>query len=170
MLTPVHIGSGDTLSPLEYVLRQHEDAWRLYRLDMRAWFAEYGQDSAVRSAVESTDLKRIQRVVNEKTGPRAEDAERFALFSCRIPDASLAEETLQNALDRQSGKKGEVSAILRNPADGSVCLPGSSLKLFICLSLSLSVFFFKFCSKASVRSTPVWLAMQSKTHRISAIS
>lgn len=128
VLTPVHIGSGDTLSPLEYVLRQHEDAWRLYRLDMRAWFAEYGQDSAVRGAVESTDLKRIQRVVNEKTGSRAEDAERFALFSCRIPDASLAEETLQNALDRQSGKKGEVSAILRNPADGSVCLPGSSLK------------------------------------------
>lgn len=127
MLTPVHIGSGDTLSPLEYVLRQHEDEWRLYRLDMRAWFAEYGQDSAVRGAVESTDLKRIQRVVNEKTGPLAEDAERFALFSCRIPDASLAE-TLQNALDRQSGKKGEVSAILRNPADGSVCLPGSSLK------------------------------------------
>lgn len=127
MLTPVHIGSGDTLSPLEYVLRQHEDAWRLYRLDMRAWFAEYGQDSPVRGAVESTDLKRIQRVVNEKTGPRAEDAERFALFSCRIPDTSLAE-TLQNALDRQSGKKGEVSAILRNPADGSVCLPGSSLK------------------------------------------
>ena len=31
-------------------------------------------------------------------------------------------------MDRQSGKKGEVSAILRNPADGSVCLPGSSLK------------------------------------------
>ena len=91
MLTPVHIGSGDTLSPLEYVLRQHEDAWRLYRLDMRAWFAEYGQDSAVRGAVESTDLKRIQCVVNEKTVPRAEDAERFALFSCRIPDTSLAE-------------------------------------------------------------------------------
>jgi CRISPR-associated protein Csm5 len=127
VLTPVHIGSGDTLSPLEYVLRQHEDSWRLYRLDMRTWFEEYGQDSAVRDAVESTDLKRIQLVVNEKSGPHAEDAERLALFSCRIPDASLAK-TLQGALDRKSGKKGEVSAILRNPADGSVCLPGSSLK------------------------------------------
>lgn len=127
VLTPVHIGSGDTLAPLEYVLRQREDSWRLYRLDMRSWFEEYGQDSVVRDAVESTDLKRIQSIVDKKTGPKAEDAERFALFSCSIPDASLVK-TLQDALDRQSGKKGEVSAMLRNPADGSVCLPGSSLK------------------------------------------
>ena len=127
VLTPVHIGSGETLSPLEYVLRQKDGEWRLYRLDMRAWFAESSDDAAVRGAIESDDLKRIQKTVDEKTGPTAEDAERLALFSCRIPDETLVED-LRRVLERQSGKKGEVDAIMRNPADGSVCLPGSSLK------------------------------------------
>jgi len=127
ILTPVHIGSGETLSPLEYVVRQKGEEWRLYRLDMRAWFEEFGQDKAVLEAIESGNLKSIQKVVNEKTGETAEDAERLALFSCRIPDKPLVQ-ALQQVLDRQSDKKGEVDAIMRNPADGSVCLPGSSLK------------------------------------------
>ncbi|MBR5704923.1 MAG: hypothetical protein IKX21_03010, partial [Deltaproteobacteria bacterium] len=71
--------------------------------------------------------KSIQNEVNKKTGETAEDAERLALFSCRIPDEALAQD-LQHALDSQSNKKGEVDAIMRNPVDGAVCLPGSSLK------------------------------------------
>ncbi len=127
VLTPVHIGSGETLSPLEYVVRQKGEEWRLYRLDMRAWFSEFGQDKEVLDAVESGDLKSIQKMVDKKTGETAEDSERFALFSCQIPDKTLVQ-ALQQVLDRQSNKKGEVDAIMRNPADGSVCLPGSSLK------------------------------------------
>src|SRR6266487_6903893 len=45
-----------------------------------------------------------------------------------------------------------------------------SFSFFLCLSLSLRLFFSKFLNNAFVRSTPVWLARHINTHSTSAIS
>ena len=51
-----------------------------------------------------------------------------------------------------------------------ISLSPVNLGFCLCLSLSLEGFFSKLFRNASVRSSPVWFAMQSNTHSTSAIS
>ena len=130
ILTPVHIGSGTQLSPLEYVIRQKGDGYALYNIDLQSWLMNHGGESDVRGAIESGDVGRIRRMLNEKV-----DADLFAVSSSPIHDKSLAKELLQaygGVRDaggfKQKDKTGDVDAALRNPANGSLYIPGSSLK------------------------------------------
>ncbi|WP_298068392.1 RAMP superfamily CRISPR-associated protein [uncultured Mailhella sp.] len=129
VLTPVFIGSGDDLSPLEYVLREEKNGWRLHSIDLQSWLMEHAADTAVQNIIASGDLNRIYRMLDEKV-----DTGRFSVFSSRIDDPSLAEELKraytgnQTRQSGQKGKTGEVRAALRNPADGCLYIPGSSLK------------------------------------------
>ncbi len=47
VLTPVHIGSGDVLSPLEYVIRKKNGKARLYRIDLQSWLMRHGSEQSV---------------------------------------------------------------------------------------------------------------------------
>lgn len=130
ILTPVHIGSGTQLSPLEYVIRQKGDSYALYNIDLQGWLMNHGRETEVRGAIESGDVGRIRRMLNEKV-----DADLFAASSSPIPDKSLARELLQayggvggGGGFKQKDKTGDVDAALRNPANGSLYIPGSSLK------------------------------------------
>ncbi len=129
VLTPVFIGSGETLSPLNYVIRQEGKSYRLYGIDLQAWLMAHASDQSVQNIIASGDIARIHRMLDEKV-----NATEFSLFSCRIDDALLITKLTnaycgtQNRDAGQRDKTGDVSAALRNPADGCLYIPGSSLK------------------------------------------
>lgn len=128
VLTPVHIGSGDALSPLEYVIREKNGKARLYRIDLQSWLMRYGSEQSVQNIIATGDISRIRRMLDEKV-----DETVYAVSSSPIPDLSLFRE-LRKAFDSsqegasQKGKTGDVAAALRNPLDNSLYIPGSSLK------------------------------------------
>lgn len=128
VLTPVHIGSGDALSPLEYVIREKNGKARLYRIDLQSWLMRHGSEQSVQNIIATGDISRIRRMLDEKV-----DETVYAVSSSPIPDLSLFRE-LRKAFDSsqegasQTGKTGDVAAALRNPLDNSLYIPGSSLK------------------------------------------
>ena len=130
VLTPVFIGSGDDLSPLEYVIRKTENGFRLHHIDLQSWLMAHASDQSVQNIIASGDIARIRNMLDEKV-----DAETFSLASSRIADSSLAGELRQafngrqnTPWNRQKDPTGNVSAALRNPVDGCLYIPGSSLK------------------------------------------
>ena len=130
VLTPVFIGSGDDLSPLEYVIRKDGNVARLHIIDLQSWLMEQAANQSVQNIIASGDIARIRSMLDEKV-----DVDRFSLSSSVIADPSLADELKQafkgrqnKPRERQKDKTGNVSAALRNPADGCLYIPGSSLK------------------------------------------
>lgn len=130
VLTPVFIGSGDDLSPLEYVIRKEGNRARLHMIDLQGWLMEQASNQSVQNIIAGGDIARIRNMLDEKV-----DAERFSLSSSVIADPTLADELRQafsggqgNQRERQKTKTGNVSAALRNPLDSCLYIPGSSLK------------------------------------------
>ena len=130
VLTPVFIGSGDTLSPLEYVIRREGSKARLCRIDLQSWLMEHAADQSVQNVIATGDIARIRRMLDEKL-----DENIYAISSSPIEDVTLADELRrafggqQNARGGfQKDKTGDVDAALRNPVDSCLYIPGSSLK------------------------------------------
>ena len=130
ILTPVFIGSGDDLSPLEYVIRKEGNFARLHNIDLQGWLMEQASNQSVQNIIASGDIARIRNMLEEKV-----DAERFSRSSSLIDDPTLADELRQafggrqnTPRERQKDKTGNVSAALRNPVDACLYIPGSSLK------------------------------------------
>ncbi len=121
VLTPVLIGSGDVLSPLEYVLGGKDDD-HLYHIDVDAWMSAFADDKDVMDIVSSGSVPRIRRMMQEKVDP--------AVFSTAKTDInpSLKKSIQQEIVKEGSNKTNEISAFLRNPLTGAPYIPGSSLK------------------------------------------
>lgn len=129
VLTPVHIGSGTTLSPLEYVIRREGKTCTLHRIDLQSWLMEHASDESVQNIIAGGDISRIRRMLDEKV-----DASACSLSQSPVKDATLADELQKAFGGEQTGtsprkdKTGDVAAALRNPLDQCLYIPGSSLK------------------------------------------
>ena len=128
VLTPVHIGAGDLLSPLDYVIRKKDNSYWLCRIDLQGWLMQHGSDPSVQGIIASGDVGSIRNMLNEKV-----DTAVFALNATRIADAGLAQRLLQaygitTGSSGQRNKTGNVAGMLRNPVSDCPCIPGSSLK------------------------------------------
>lgn len=130
VLTPVFIGSGTTLSPLEYVIRKENGKNWLYFIDLQSWLMEHASVQSVQNIIASGDIARIRRMLDEKV-----DAATFAVNSSPIEDGTLADDLRQAFGGQQNArgsfmkdKTGDVDAALRNPVDNYLYIPGSSLK------------------------------------------
>ena len=129
VLTPVFIGSGTTLSPLEYLIRKTNGNNRLHRIDLQSWLVEHAGDVTVQKIVASGDIFRIRRMLDEKV-----NIEQFTISSSPIDDAALARLSFPSAIQQNGcnnfpkGKTGEVDVALRNVLDNGLYIPGSSLK------------------------------------------
>ena len=135
ILTPVFIGSGTELSPLEYIIRQEQGTYRLHIIDLQSWLLQHAGEAQIQETVASGDIGRIRRMLEERV-----EVEYFSVDTLRIDDASLAEELKQaysakqpqrqgrQAVPAGKGKTGIIDAALRNPMNRCPYIPGSSLK------------------------------------------
>ena len=135
ILTPVFIGSGTELSPLEYIIRKEQGTYRLHIIDLQSWLLQHAGEAQIQETVASGDIGRIRRMLEERV-----EVEYFSVDTLRIDDASLAEELKQaytakqpqrqgrQAVPAGKGKTGIIDAALRNPMNRCPSIPGSSLK------------------------------------------
>lgn len=122
VLTPVFIGTGGDLSPLEYVIRQKGDDHWLHLVDTASWLQASQDMGDVRSALDAGDMLRLRRLMDEHLDT--------ALYSlARVPLASaLAKFLRQHITDPDSLSKAEIQAFPRSPVSMAPYVPGSSLK------------------------------------------
>lgn len=123
VLTPVFIGSGGDLSPLEYVIRQEGDAWALHLVDAASWLQAAQDKADIRKALESGEMQRLRRLMDEHL-----DAALYSLARVPIPSRKLAEDLRAHIQNPQSLGKAEVQPFPRSPVSMAPYVPGSSLK------------------------------------------
>lgn len=122
VLTPVFIGSGEDLSPLEYVIRKEGDAWALHLVDAVSWLQAAQGKSDISAALNKGDMNALRRLMNEDL-----DASLYSL-ACMPLAPSLATELLDQITDPNSQGKAEVQPLPRSPVSMAPYVPGSSLK------------------------------------------
>lgn len=123
VLTPVFIGSGADLSPLEYVIRQEGDAWTLYLVDGAAWLQASQDKADIRKALDSGEMLNLRRLMAEHL-----DATLYSLARVPVSSAALAKALRAHIQNPGSLSNAEVQPFPRSPVTMAPYVPGSSLK------------------------------------------
>lgn len=123
VLTPVFVGSGGDLSPLEYVIREENDGYALHLADTEAWLTTAQDREDIRAALDRGDMLRLRRLMNEQM-----DTALHSLGRIPVPSAATARELQARINDPKSLSNAEVQPFARNPATMAAFVPGSSLK------------------------------------------
>lgn len=123
VLTPVFIGSGEELSPLEYVIRKESGGHVLHLVDAAAWLCAEGADSDISAALNGGEMLKLRRLMAERL-----DVGRYSLGRAPIPSEELAKALYRHITNPDSRSKAEVMPLLRNPVTCTAIVPGSSLK------------------------------------------
>lgn len=122
VLTPVFVGSGEELSPLDYVIRKEGRDFFLYLADGAGWLRENAADPAVAPALAEGDMPRLRRLLSERL-----DEKTYGL--ARLPVQAVTARELQRRIENpDSRSKAEVLPLTRSAVSGCAFLPGSSLK------------------------------------------
>ncbi len=123
VLTPVFIGSGEDLSPLDYVVRKEGSGHVLHLVDGAGWLRAEQGNSAVSAALNAGDLLRLRRLMDERLDAAVHG-------TARVPFAldTVAEGLLQKIRNPNSRSEAEVLPFARNPVTCTAFVPGSSLK------------------------------------------
>lgn len=125
-LSPVHIGSGSVLEPLEYDIVERKSQ------DGSVWFVEVYDLPALLSGMSDRDRDEYDRTIDrgDLAGVRAWLRARFdrathSRFGVQVqPEAAR---TLRDGLDRMQ-RQGEIELSARHPVTGQPYMPGSSVK------------------------------------------
>lgn len=120
-LTPVHIGSGDELTPLQYVVRQvAEGAYEIWLVATDAWLAASHATPEIARALDAGDMAALRSLMNG-----APDLARFRLASVGV-GAELGKELAQKRARLEN--TAEISFFIRNPFSHLPYVPASSIK------------------------------------------
>lgn len=122
VLTPVHIGSGEDFSPLEYVLRQpRANEYEVWLIDTTAWLTRSQGDARIAKALDDGDMAKLRDLLNG-----SDDLASCLLARIRVTSVRLGKDLLQKRSSVDS--KAEIMAFTRNPFTHMPYVPASSIK------------------------------------------
>ncbi len=129
-LSPVHIGSGETLAPENYVLSGNGE--ELIAIDTRALVRKLNDEGRRKyeTLLEDGDLRGALNFVRgffaavrkQAGGARTP----FELYRTKLGKEAIRE--VRRAVEEPDKRKGEIHALQRNPYSHNVVIPGSSVK------------------------------------------
>lgn len=123
VLTPILVGSGEDLSPLEYVIREESGGYALHLTDAAAWLLAERENSAVSAALNAGEMLTLRRLMTDRL-----DVNLYSLGRVPIQSSEVARTLQARITDPRSLSKAEVMSFVRNPVTRTAILPGSSLK------------------------------------------
>lgn len=129
-LTPVHIGSGEDFSPLEYTIRQTgENEYEVVLVDTVSWLSACAGEPKIASALDAGDMAALRALLNASS-----NTEKFALAKIPISSFRLGKDLLnkRNTIENRA----EIMAFARNPFTHTPFIPASSLKGAITTALT----------------------------------
>ena len=122
-LTPIHVGTGDTLDPLAYIMRKEDGTPFLYPVDLSAWVEAYDNPAELAQFFSSRELPEIRRRIARELDPHI-----FGGAPARIHSTEIFEK-----YEKELGAKDSRNQLLIDPAvangrTGALIIPGSSIK------------------------------------------
>ena len=123
VLTPVFVGTGEELSPLDYVIRKEGREHVLYLADCAGWLQAHAADPAIGAALAEGDMLGLRRLLTEQL-----DEKLYGLARLPFTLPATALELQKRITDPRSNSKAEILPLPRSAVSGCAFLPGSSLK------------------------------------------
>lgn len=122
VLTPVHVGSGEDFSPLEYVVAQpREGIYEIWLIDTAAWLGASHASPKVAKALEDGDMATLRSQLNGSL-----DLSSYVLAKIPVSTPGLGAMLLKKRAS--IADKAEIMGFSRNPFTRLAYLPASSLK------------------------------------------
>lgn len=122
-LTPVFIGSGETFSPIDYVIRQSASGYKLWLVDSGAWLSAVSNRADVAAALNNGDMINLRAQMDDTL-----DAAVYGEVAIPFADNHIADKLRKDIQNRDSNSKAEILSFARNPYAHVALIPGSSLK------------------------------------------
>ncbi|MDQ7032499.1 MAG: type III-A CRISPR-associated RAMP protein Csm5 [Desulfonauticus sp.] len=123
ILTPVHIGTGEELDSLNYVLRKiGQDAF-VFLIDASRWFADNAQNPDVANVLKDYNYLELRRILGY-----ARDIEKYARARIPVRTSNLVDLYQEAMQGRRNENELRISLLPRNVVGDYPYLPGSSIK------------------------------------------
>ena len=123
ILTPVFIGTGTDLSPLEYIIRKEAGGYALHLVDSQSWLLASQDKPDISAALKAGKMSGLRRLMDEHL-----DAGLYSMARIPVTSVSLAEELLGRIRNPNSLSNAEIQPFPRSPVSMAAYVPGSSLK------------------------------------------
>lgn len=121
VLTPVHIGGGEALTPLEYVVRNvRESDWEIWLIDTVAWLGANHAKPEIGKALDEGDMGALRGLLSADPG-----LARFRAASVDVGKGLGKELAAKCTLIESTA---EISFFIRNPFTHLPYVPASSIK------------------------------------------
>ncbi|MCF6265489.1 MAG: type III-A CRISPR-associated RAMP protein Csm5 [Desulfuromusa sp.] len=123
VLTPVHIGSGDTSDPLDYVITTKNGVDYFCQIDLDGWLEDYPDQDGLTKVLDGGDLSKIRKYIADHL-----DSDIYARTTSRIISAEIGKKYRQHINNLKSPNQLLIDPALKNPLTGGLLIPGSSIK------------------------------------------
>ncbi len=121
ILSPVHIGTGETLDPFSYVIRNDENGPSLHYIDLSAWVEDHPDPAGLAQSFSKSTVAAVRSFVSENI-----DTAVYTQSSARVISREIYDEYRERLRDPNNQLK--ISPALKNAYNRALIIPGSSIK------------------------------------------
>jgi CRISPR type III-A-associated RAMP protein Csm5 len=122
ILTPIHIGIGDEIDPLGYLMQQEGEEVFCHFVDTTSWAAEYPDPEALSAVFSGSNIPAIRGFLAENLDPHS-----YARRTARVTNSSIYQEYNKKLRDQSTTHQLMISPQMATSL-GRPHLPGSSIK------------------------------------------
>lgn len=123
VLTPVHVGSGETMDPTSYVIMEDPEGPALYTLDLMAWIEDHPDPPGLAMRFSGGNLPAIRGFLRDGI-----DAAIYSRGRCLVVSRQVYQKYEEELANPESRHRLNFSKHLRNSQTQALIIPGSSLK------------------------------------------
>jgi len=128
ILTPVAIGSGQTIDPMRYTICREGRAFSLHLVDVEQWLMDNSDDAGLLQMLESNQFLQIRNRIN-KDLENPEIRQRYSVARRKSSNSDLfAKFSVEMERGDDSRHQLQISSGLSNPLTNRLLLAGSSIK------------------------------------------
>lgn len=123
VLTPVHIGTNETLDPISYIMRKENGRSVFYTVDTLAWIEDQVHPEELAALFAGSNVPAIRNHLATKINP-----EIYAGRSAEMAAPLAFSEYIEKLADQRSLHSLRLSPGLTSPVHQTLLVPGSSIK------------------------------------------
>ena len=123
ILTPVHVGTGEELDALSYVLQKQDKDAYIYLVDSGRWFADHAHEPDVANALKNYSYLELRTILS-----RAKDIAAYAEAKIPVISQELVKFYNEAMNNRRRENELRINLLPRNPVGMFAYIPGSSIK------------------------------------------
>lgn len=124
-LTPIHIGTGETMDPLSYIMKEEGGNPFLYSVDVPSWVEAHPDPAGLAGLFSTKPLPEIRAHLARELRPLVEV---YGGAPVRVASREIYETYDRELASRDSANQLLIDPALKNPLTGALLVPGSSIK------------------------------------------